>query len=190
MSLLFPVNVEPDDVPDISGLKYHSHYITASEELELAEMIDQGSWNCTWERRRQLFGGAYGQDEGLILEIPDWGISLAKRMFKEQLTDRPFDQMLVNEYLPGQGIAMHRDHKPFDRTIVSLSLLSSCVMDFRNPDSDERYSLLLERRSLLILSDDARYKWQHGIARRKNDRWHGVTIPRERRVSITFRTYK
>ena len=34
-------------------------------------------------------------------------------MYRERLSERPFDQMLVNEYEPGQGIAFHRDHKPF-----------------------------------------------------------------------------
>ena len=76
------------------------------------------------------------------------------------------------------------------RTVVSLSLLAPCVMNFRHLESGEQQSMLLEPRSLLVLSDDARYQWQHGIARRKNDRWHGVVIPRARRLSITFRALK
>ena len=111
-------------------------------------------------------------------------------MFRERWSERPFDQMLVNEYVSGQGIAFHRDYKPFDRTVVSLSLLSPCVMDFRSPQDGRRFPLLLERRSLVVLSDEARYEWQHGIARRKNDRWDGITIPRRRRLSITFRASK
>src|SRR5687767_14725387 len=101
-------------------------------------------------------------------------------MHHEGLSERPFDQMLVNEYLPGQGIALHRDYLPFDRTVVSLSLLAPCVMDFRDDRSSGRESLLLEPRSLLVLSDEARFQWQHGIARRKNDKWRGVAIPRAR----------
>ena len=108
-------------------------------------------------------------------------------MHREGLSERPFDQMLVNEYQPGQGIALHRDHSPFDRTVVSLSLLASWVMDFRRPTDGQRYSLLLERRSLLILSDEAGYDWQHGIARRKSDRWKGIVVPRTRRLSVTYR---
>lgn len=57
-------------------------------------------------------------------------------------------------------------------------------------ETGEQHSLLLEPRSLLVLSDEARYQWQHGIARRKNDRWHGVVIPLARRLSITFRALK
>ena len=38
------------------------------------------------------------------------------------------DQVTVNEYLPGQGIAPHVDtHSAFEDGIASLSLGSSCV---------------------------------------------------------------
>ena len=90
----------------------------------------------------------------------------------------------------GQGITLHRDYDPFDRTVVSLSLVSPCVMDFRHVESRRKESLLLERRSLVVLSDEARYEWEHGIARRKNDRWDGRVIPRGRRLSVTFRVLK
>ena len=108
-------------------------------------------------------------------------------MLRERICGVPFDQMLVNEYLPGQGIAMHLDDAPFDRTVVSLSLLSDCVMDFEKIRDKTHHSLLLERRSLLVLSDDARYGWKHGIARRKTDRLAGIVLPRQRRLSITLR---
>jgi hypothetical protein len=187
MDLLFPIKVEPSDIPQIPGLAYHPAYISHDEELELVREIERGAWNNSWDRRRQLYGGSYGRDEGPVEPIPAWGTRLAVRMLDEGHTERPFDHMLINEYLPGQGIALHRDHQPFGRTVVSLSLISPCVMDFRDSKGSERQALLLEQRSLLVLSADARYRWQHGIARRKNDRWHGVTIPRGRRLSITFR---
>lgn len=41
--------------------------------------------------------------------------------------------MTVNEYLPGQGIAAHVDtHDAFGHTLLSLSLASGVVMDFRH----------------------------------------------------------
>ena len=43
------------------------------------------------------------------------------------------DQVTVNEYLPGQGIAAHVDtHEAFGHTLLSLSLVSGVVMDFRH----------------------------------------------------------
>lgn len=75
----------------------------------------------------------------------------------------------------------------FGDTIASLSLGSACVMDFTNV-TGEKQSHLLEPRSLLILSGDARYHWQHAIPARKSDKWNGQSIPRARRISLTFRT--
>lgn len=190
--MLFPIQVEAEDIPAIAGLAYFPGYISEKEEHLLAAAVDSESWDTSWERRRQPYGGAYGSrpEAGDIRPIPSWGQALAERIHNEGLSRRPFDHMLVNEYLPGQGIALHRDYEPFDRTVASLSLLAPCVMQFRHADRSRNESLLLERRSLLILSDEARYEWEHGIARRKNDVWQGLKVPRARRLSITFRSLK
>ena len=60
-------------------------------------------------------------------------------------------------------------------------------MDFRHPAAGRKESLLLERRSLLVMNDEARYDWQHGIAPRKRDAWQGLPVERLRRLSATFR---
>ena len=190
MRTLFPIDFDKQDVPSIPGLSYLSGYISEQEEASLAAAIDAEPWDTSWERRRQPYGWAYGRNGGSLRPIPEWGQRLAERMASEGISERLFDQMLINEYLPGQGIALHRDYEPFDRTVVSLSLLSACVMDFRHLKDGRRASLLLEPWSLLILSDEARYDWQHGIARRKTDRWQGQAIRRSRRLSITFRLAK
>ncbi len=111
------------------------------------------------------------------------------------------DQITVNEYLPGQGIAQHIDtHTGFQDGLVSLSLGSDIVMDLsRSQSSHEQQQqqqqqqpphvelLVLPRRSLLILRGEARFAVAHSIAPRKTDSIGGVIIPRHRRLSITFR---
>lgn len=95
-----------------------------------------------------------------------------------------FDQLIVNEYRPGQGIAPHIDCKPcFTDGIASLSLNSGTVMHFRRAYCDN-VDILLPRRSLIILTGEARYNWTHSIVPRLAD--NGVA--RQRRVSLTFRT--
>lgn len=189
MKTLFPASMTEDDVPAIPGICYRQNYISAAEEQLLVKAIDLMSWDESWKRRRQPYGAGYGSSKAHP-PIPAWGKRLADRLFADGTTGRPFDQMLVNEYLSGQGIAMHCDHAPFDRTVVSLSLLSPCVMGFSHIATGRREWLLLEPRSLLVLSDAARYEWLHGIAPRKKDVWHGIAIARERRLSITFRARK
>jgi hypothetical protein len=187
---LFSLASDAHHIPEIRGLSYLPEYISDEIESALVTAIDAEPWNTSWKRRRQLYGRSYGSDATLLRAIPSWALSLVKRLCEEGISDRPFDQMLVNEYLPGQGIALHRDYLPFDHTVVSLSLLAPCVMDFRLTEENRRESMLLQPRSLLILRDEARYRWQHGIAGRKNDRWQDRVIPRARRLSVTFRLFK
>jgi alkylated DNA repair dioxygenase AlkB len=185
LKTLFPL--EPP--PAIRGLSYVPSYVTQEEESGLVAAIDRLPWDTTWDRRRQLYGRSYGRASQAPAATPRWAQVLVDRLLREAITPWPLDQVLVNEYLPGQGIALHLDYEPFDRIVVSLSLLSACVMDFRRISDGRRETHLLERRSLLVLSDEARYQWQHGIARRKNDRWQGMNLPRARRLSITFRRW-
>ena len=190
MRSLFPLQVEPEDIPQVRGLNYLPEYISHSEEQHFVAQIDAGAWDTSWQRRRQSFGETYGKRPAVSRELPSWAIPLIERFQHDGLSERLFDQLLINEYMPGQGIAPHCDYAPFDRTVASLSLLSACVMDFRQTATDRRHALLLEPRSLLVLSDDARYDWTHGIARRQTDCWHNIRFPRERRLSATFRLRK
>lgn len=58
-------------------------------------------------------------------------------------------------------------------------------MDFKKDNDDAL--MLLEPRSLVLLSGEASYNWQHGIAARKSDLYGGIRLERLRRVSLTFR---
>jgi alkylated DNA repair dioxygenase AlkB len=113
---------------------------------------------------------------------------LAYRLYDGNIISELPDQVIVNEYQPGQGISSHIDCVPcFTDTIISLSLGSACVMNFTGVPTGEKIPVLLEPRSIVVLKDDARYKWTHSIPARKVDHFYGQTITRERRVSLTFR---
>ncbi|MEM9285980.1 MAG: alpha-ketoglutarate-dependent dioxygenase AlkB, partial [Pseudomonadota bacterium] len=110
------------------------------------------------------------------------------RIMPEELFQVEPNQIIVNEYLPGQGIAPHIDCLPcFAETIISLSLGSSCMMDFSKEGIQHKEHVVLEPRDLLILTGPARSTWRHGIAARKSDLINGVRRPRSRRVSLTLR---
>ncbi len=62
------------------------------------------------------------------------------------------DQVIANDYLPGQGISAHVDCEPcFGEVIASLSLLSACEMRFACLESGETRAVILPPRSLLVL---------------------------------------
>ena len=104
------------------------------------------------------------------------------------------NQLTVNRYQPGDGIAAHVDvHSSFTSFVLSLSLASDITMDILpfplTPDDppSPSFPLLLPRRSLLVLSHYVRYGCQHAIQARKTDRVDGRLVERRERISLTFR---
>lgn len=92
------------------------------------------------------------------------------------------------EYQPGMGITFHVDKVNwFADGIISLSLGSACIMDFKSVQTKELQQVFLPIRSLILLTKEARYEWQHSIQPRKMDVWKGMKVDRARRVSLTFR---
>jgi alkylated DNA repair dioxygenase AlkB len=183
--------------PIISGLTYIADYIDAPTEALLIQTIDAQPWITELKRRVQHYGLRYDYKARAITQdlrigpIPDWLDGLCKRLAADGIFSRVPDQVIINEYQPGQGISAHIDCVPcFTNTIASLSLGSPCVMDFTHSETGEKSSLLLEQRSLLVLNGDARYVWQHAIAGRKTDRYNGQIIQRKQRLSLTFRKIK
>lgn len=181
----------------INGLKIYFDYISKDYENELVEMIDKNTWLSDLSRRVQHYGYKYDYkarriDSSLFLgKIPSWLEVLSKELFNAGVIGFIPDQIIVNEYVDNQGIALHIDCEPcFEDCIVSLSLGGSCVMDFiknKNSQSTTKISLLIPSRTLLVMKDESRYNWYHGIPSRKKDIFNGITYPRARRVSITFR---
>eukprot|EP01117_Protostelium_nocturnum_P014467 TRINITY_DN5504_c2_g1_i1.p1 TRINITY_DN5504_c2_g1~~TRINITY_DN5504_c2_g1_i1.p1 ORF type:complete len:658 (-),score=227.09 TRINITY_DN5504_c2_g1_i1:30-2003(-) len=95
--------------------------------------------------------------------------SQAESESEAKILQNPIDQVTVNEYLPGQGIAPHIDtHSAFEDGMASLSLDSQSVMEFEHPNG-EKVAVYLPRRSLVILTGESRYVWTHGISYRKTD---------------------
>lgn len=177
-----------------SGLLYIPNYIDASAEQELVDTIDAQPWITELKRRVQHYGWRYDYKARSVTNdlrigaLPEWLQTYASGLQQTGYFPEPPDQVIINEYQPGQGISAHIDCVPcFADTIASLSLGSHCVMDFTHSKTGKKSSLLLEPRSLLLLSGDARYIWQHAIAARKTDRYNGQIIQRTQRTSLTFR---
>ncbi|XP_061567100.1 alpha-ketoglutarate-dependent dioxygenase alkB homolog 7, mitochondrial [Cololabis saira] len=73
-------------------------------------------------------------------------------------------------------------------TIAGLSLLSDCIMRLVKEDApNEWLDLLLPRRSLYILRDQARYRFTHEILKDEESVFNGQRVPRQRRISVICR---
>jgi alkylated DNA repair dioxygenase AlkB len=228
-------------VPD---LLFIENFVTQEEEEDLMNFLDSQPWNegptlptspfdpCSSStsssssssnspfsigRRVQHYGFAFNYKTRIVDPNQPLGFLPSAFDFILNRLPTPFrpDQITVNEYLPGQGIASHVDtHSAFEDGITSLSLCSSVVMDFecllssstsQSPStsvSSSNYvsgtrvqvepcaaikNQLLPARSLLVMVGESRYAWKHGIAYRRTDNIAGRIVPRTRRVSLTLR---
>lgn len=177
-----------DEQITIPGLRYIREYITLDEESNLVRFIDDMPWITELKRRVQHYGYKYDYksrviDQSYSLgELPCWLDILCNKLCDDHIFNGKPDQIIVNEYMPGQGIAPHIDCIPcFSDTICSLSLASPCVMDLIKQDINK--AITLQPRSLLVFQNEARYQWHHGIQPRKSDN----SVKRQRRISLTFR---
>ncbi|CAF9940177.1 MAG: hypothetical protein HETSPECPRED_002190 [Heterodermia speciosa] len=139
-----------------------------------------------------------------ILQAPSMPIQLS--WFVERMVDvgifqgdRKPQYCIVNEYTENLGIAAHTENFQFGEPVVGLSLLSSCPIRFhelkRAFDGSVRsgkaakaertgkvVDVQLPGRSLLVMTGESRWSWQHEIVRSSRGRGLGW-----RRVSLTFR---
>ncbi len=103
-------------------------------------------------------------------EIPDWLSEIGRSLLQKGHYATEPDQVIVNEYLPGQGIAAHIDREQcFGDRIAIVSLGSQCVMRFESKQFRKKIDVELKPRSLIMITAEARYQWTHAIAARKSD---------------------
>lgn len=174
----------------VPGLIYTPAFISQDEEKNLIHIIDSSLWLDVLKRRVQHYGWKYDYkarqvDPSMYIgELPDWAKRLADRLVSARMLPHLPDQVIVNEYVGNQGISKHIDCREcFADGVAIISLIESWEMVFRAPDQKRKEHILLDNRSVAVLTRDARYLWTHEIPARAREPWG----PRKRRVSITFR---
>lgn len=193
----------------VPGLQFTREFVSEAQERELLAFLDRDGrahWESTVRARQvQHFGFVFNY-ETRRCDLPktgeaaeDRGLAMPPLLSRlvEQIVDAGAmdghapNQITVNEYLPGQGIAAHIDtHAAFTTAIASLSLENEIVMEFRRPGSDGVEGVepvLLPPRSLVVMTGASRYEWTHAIQPRLFDVVDGARVDRKRRLSITFR---
>ncbi len=194
-----PEIVHSYPVSEPPGFIYRPAFISEAEETELLNAIDRAEWSTELSRRVQHYGWRYDyskrriDDSMRIGALPAWAQELAQKLVDERLMNDLPDQVIVNEYKGKQGITRHIDEpNSFTGQVATISLLETWGMVFRCRATKEKLEKPLERRSVAVLTGDARYKWTHEIPKRNNERvldregkhrW----VPRTRRLSLTFR---
>jgi alkylated DNA repair dioxygenase AlkB len=176
--------------PAIPGLRYVPDYLDADDHDRLLFTVNACGWQHAGGRGVQIYGYSYHHAKGGIYrvgDLPAWASDVAGRLWRDGLMPYAADQMIANQSQGGVGIFSHVDAPAFDDSIVSLSLGSSCAMQFTECDSGRVEEMLVEPRSAVVISGEAREKWKHGIPARSEDLWMNQVVPRGTRVSLTFR---
>ena len=193
--VVLPDTVLVTERPDVPGTAVLLDFLTAEEECALLALFDARPWALSIKRRVQHYGFEFRYDgnnvdpASPIVAMPPSCVNIMDRLLRAGATTMLFDQLTVQEYLPGQGISAHVDtHSAFDDEIVSVSLGGLVVMRMRNA-TDRSVDIVMPPRSALVLAGEGRYAWSHAIPHRSVDRIgpEGQLVPRQRRVSLTYR---
>ena len=176
----------------LPGLTVYPGYISKSMEEKLIAEIDRQVWVVDYDRRLQYYGYRNELESPYDLvpipvSIPPLIYKFSERLVKEEILLSQPDQVIINEYFPGQGIRPHKDRNYFDNQICGVNLGSGCIMRFIKVAGGETVDVEIPRRSVYVMQDEARYKWKHAIPPRKKDVVDGTVQHRERRLSITYR---
>lgn len=181
-------------VGSVPTVIYIPEFINESEQTQLFNHIYQApvsKWRILKNRRLQNWGGVV-HEKGLISQdLPPWLTKVTQRIHEELgIFPAAPNHVLINEYLPDQGIMPHQDGPAYFPAASILSLGSPVVMNFTphlklsncggsteyedssqnsekvsvEPlDNPSSFSLLLMPRSLLIFKDLAYSDYLHGI---------------------------
>jgi alkylated DNA repair dioxygenase AlkB len=175
-------------LPD--GFRYRDDFITRDEESDLLKAITALTFHevrmrgVAAKRRVIQYGWKYSFESFRMTQgppLPGFLVLLRDRAATfAGLTATELSEALITEYMPGAAIGWHRDAPGFG-VVVGISLLSACRFRFRRGRTHawRTAEILMQPRSIYLLTGPARTQWQHSIP--------AVTAAR---YSITFRTLR
>lgn len=202
----------PFTTPQIPGLFYYRDFVSPylATSLHTAILSHPHAWKTLTNRTLQNWGGLPHIKGMIPTPLPTFLTPLISLLVSTSLfpSSHPPNHVLVNRYLPGQGIHPHVDGPAYKPRAAIVSLLSPIVMDFYStshnptpaisPSQCPAASLLLEPNSCLLLTSQAYTHFYHAIAERTRDTLdspilnlpptHPPSYPRHDRISLTLRT--
>jgi alkylated DNA repair dioxygenase AlkB len=181
---------QPHEVA-IPGFRYQTNFLSAEEELALAQIISgldlkeaqYRQWRAN--RRTVSFGGKYDFTAHELMpaeSMPEFLFPLRARIAPwSGIDESQYNHAFIAEYRQGTQLGWHRDVPDFE-SVIGVSLVGAARMRFRPypPRVGARraaFAIDLAPRSIYAMQAAARWEWQHAISPTKALRY-----------SITFRT--
>ena len=182
-----PRIASPAELPE--GFLYQPDFLTASEEKHLLRQIEHLEFAAfdfhgyTAKRRVVEYGYEYDfgtRNASVAPPIPDFLLPFRDRAAAFiGIPPESIVEAVIIEYPPGAPIGWHRDVPQFEN-VLGISLGSACRMRLKPyKEQGKLVSVLLEPRSLYVISGAARWQFQHSIPAMEKLRY-----------SITFRTLR
>ncbi|KAK9686964.1 hypothetical protein K7432_014960 [Basidiobolus ranarum] len=190
---------------------YIPDFITEIEETYLRKQVylaPGNRWVRLRNRRLQSWGGTPSVEGMTSEELEPWlkaPFARFERLGVFKNMGGEANHVLINEYLAGQGIMPHEDGAFYHPTVATISLGSHTLLDFyplRDGTSSPEFSLLLEPRSLVILTENMYLNYRHGIDETTVDDLSEKSVlnlphdmvpcvlERTTRLSLTYRSVK
>jgi len=175
---------------NIKGLWYIENYLSLDELSTIKKKLkkdikSEPITNSSMSGMVAHYGYYYSYDRsGLSVApaIPDY---LRKLIDPTRINDlvganlitEKFEQLIINEYKPGQQIAYHTDHvKQFGPIIACITVGQAIPIKFK---LDQKEKIIdVKEGSMYIMTGDARYQWKHSLKNNTDDN----------RYSLTYRT--
>lgn len=145
----------------VPGLFLYTDFIDEAKEEQLLNEIDNQTWIVDYLRRLQYYGYRNELDKPYdLIKFPVAMPPLIEQLSHE-IVDKGIvllqpDQVIINEYVPGEGIKPHIDRAYYENQICGVNLGSSCIMRFIRGANLEVIDVEIPRRSLYVMQDDAR----------------------------------
>ena len=194
-----PVKINDPLLPNsepLPGLFLFNNFITKEEEAAILTFLDDASTN-PW--KHGTFNGSHvGKRWGVHCNLRDRRVGSAEHELPSFVADLLIPRLhriyAIKGIVPNEANAIdyrreqghflthHVDDRKLSKEpIANLSLAGDCYMVFNNEASlaKESVPVLLEQRTLQVLTGKARYCYSHGIA--------NCDLLSDRRVSITMR---
>lgn len=179
---------------NIEGLYYIPNYLSQKEIDDINTFLNTTTkWSGVSpninSRRVIHFGYNYSYNHLGITKTDDIPDNLklidndkVNNLIKKNLLTEKFEQLIINEYKPAQGIASHIDHIKYFGPVIACISVGDISIDFSK--KFVKHSIHIESGSLYIMSGPARYEWYHAIEKKLYD----GDKKRETRYSLTYRT--
>ena len=173
------------------GFRFIPEFITEEEERTLIRLAKDFRWEQDVTTRRTVqFGFKYNYKTKTISKGTPWIPELEWLRVKlrdAKIFDGLAHQCIVNEITPPNGFGAHIDGDAFADTIAILGTQSAVNFIVHDEERKEYYEERSKRRSLMVMQQEARYRYYHSIPEGIDDVWNGHTTARGVRISYTVR---